>query len=129
VVLREAVASGAGDSSALVRFTRDWGRVRCMDADADVGLLEALEGEIQERLRHALGFQATYERNGPPSWLCGGTVNRGLGPVTEVGFNALSFRQGIVMTNTQWYTESRRPQGTNSLFVSWQTLTHAQNPA
>ncbi len=33
------------------------------------------------------------------------------------------------MTNTQWYTESRRPQGTNSLFVSWQTLTHTQNPA
>lgn len=51
VVLREAEASGAGDSSALVRFTRDWSRVRCMDADADVGLMEALEGEIQERLR------------------------------------------------------------------------------
>jgi hypothetical protein len=51
VVLREAETSGAGDSSALVRFTRDWSRVRCMDADADVGLMEALEGEIQERLR------------------------------------------------------------------------------
>ncbi len=51
--------------------------------------------EIQDRLRHALGFQATYERNGPPSWLCGGTVHRGLGPVTEAGFNALGFHQGI----------------------------------
>ena len=45
-----------------------------------------------------------------------------------MGFNALGFRQGIPMTHTQWYTESRRPQGTNSLFVFWQTLTHAQNP-
>lgn len=90
---------------------------------------QSLYPEIQERLRHALGFHATYERNGPPSWLCGGTVHRGLGPVTEVGFNALGFRQGISMANTQWYTESRRPQGTNNLFVSWQTLTHAQNPA
>lgn len=54
VVLREA-GGGAPDranaESAVVRFTRDWSRVRCMDADADLGLLEALEGEIAERLR------------------------------------------------------------------------------
>jgi hypothetical protein len=47
VLLREA----GREDSAVVRFTRDWSRVRCMDADADVGLLEALEGEIAERLR------------------------------------------------------------------------------
>jgi hypothetical protein len=47
VVLREA----GRDGSAAVRFTRDWSRVRCMDADADVGLLESLEGEIEARLR------------------------------------------------------------------------------
>jgi hypothetical protein len=54
VLLREAGgnASGAGaPDSAVVRFTRDWSRVRCMDADADIGLLEALEGEIGARLR------------------------------------------------------------------------------
>jgi hypothetical protein len=54
VVLRE-VGDGTPDAakadSAVVRFTRDWSRVRCMDADADLGLLEALEGEIAERLR------------------------------------------------------------------------------
>ena len=65
VVLREA-SPGLGESSgpggddslsptgrgkAAVRFTRDWGRVRCVDGDADLGLLEALEGEIAERLR------------------------------------------------------------------------------
>ncbi|MGD0443018.1 MAG: DUF3037 domain-containing protein [Edaphobacter sp.] len=47
VLLREA----GRDDSAVVRFTRDWSRVRCMDADADIGLLEALEGEIGARLR------------------------------------------------------------------------------
>ncbi|MBB5327304.1 DUF3037 domain-containing protein [Tunturiibacter gelidoferens] len=47
VLLREA----GRDESAVVRFTRDWARVKCMDADADIGLLEALEGEIGERLK------------------------------------------------------------------------------
>lgn len=47
VLLREA----GRDESARVRFTRDWSRVRCMDADADIGLFEALEGEIDTRLR------------------------------------------------------------------------------
>jgi hypothetical protein len=54
VLLREAGgnASGAGaPDSAVVRFTRDWSRVKCMDADADIGLLEALEGEIGARLQ------------------------------------------------------------------------------
>jgi len=32
------------------------------------------------------------------------------------------------MTNTQTLTESRRPAGTNNLFVAWETLTHADNP-
>jgi hypothetical protein len=52
VVLREATSGGV----SLVRFTRDWSRVRCMDADADIGLLEGLEGEIASRL--ALGVNA-----------------------------------------------------------------------
>jgi hypothetical protein len=54
VLLREAGVSAAGvdtTGSAVVRFTRDWGRVKCMDADADIGLLEALEGEIAARLQ------------------------------------------------------------------------------
>jgi hypothetical protein len=85
--------------------------------------------EVGERLRYALGFQSRYELGeAAPSWLCGGTIHRGLGPVTEVGFNQLHFRQGIAMTNTQTLTETRRPAGTNNLFVAWQTLTHAQNP-
>jgi hypothetical protein len=47
VLLREA----GRDDGAVVRFTRDWSRVRCMDADADIGLLEGLEAEIAARLQ------------------------------------------------------------------------------
>lgn len=58
VLLREA----GKDDSAVVRFTRDWSRVRCMDANADIGLLEALEGEIGARLRtEAPGIKPVME--------------------------------------------------------------------
>jgi hypothetical protein len=42
---------GVGEP-ALLRFTRDWSRVRCMDAAADIAMLEALESEIAARLPH-----------------------------------------------------------------------------
>ncbi|MCC9711291.1 alginate lyase family protein [Streptomyces sp. MNU76] len=84
---------------------------------------------IQERLRRALGFHTSYE-NGTavPSWLCGGSVAKGLGRVTEVAFNALHHRLGIAMSHTQRYTEARRPSGTDNYFNAWATLTHAGNP-
>lgn len=86
--------------------------------------------DVGERLRQALGFQAKYELGtAVPSTLCNGSVNRGLGPVTEVGYNALHTRLGTAMTNTQKLTEQQRPAGSNNLFVAWETLTHAENPS
>jgi hypothetical protein len=49
VVLRPA----SGDGTAAVRFTRDWSRVRCLDPDADVELLESMEGEMALLLERA----------------------------------------------------------------------------
>ena len=49
--------------------------------------------------------------------------------VTEVGYNALANRLGNGMTNTGILTNNNRPAGTNHLFVGWETLTHANNPA
>jgi hypothetical protein len=46
VLVRE---SGRHDH-AVVRFTRDWSRVRCLHPEADVDLLESLESEIASRL-------------------------------------------------------------------------------
>ncbi|MER6222685.1 alginate lyase family protein [Streptomyces sp. 900105755] len=85
--------------------------------------------DVGERLRQALGFQSKYQLGtAVPSWLCGGSLNLGLGPVTEVGYNALHNRLGIAMTNTQTLTQNNRPAGTNNLFVAWETLTHGDNP-
>lgn len=50
VLLREARTEAGAGPPMRVRFTRDWSRVRCMDAQADVALLEDLEQEITERL-------------------------------------------------------------------------------
>ncbi|RKE17019.1 alginate lyase [Streptomyces sp. TLI_171] len=84
---------------------------------------------VGERLRQALGFHAKYQLGtAAPAWLCGGTLKLGLGPVTEPGFNALHNRYGIAMSNTQTLTEQSRPDGSNNLFVAWETLTHADNP-
>lgn len=86
--------------------------------------------DVGERLRQALGFQAKYQLGAAvPSSLCGGSLNLGLGPVTEVGYNALHNRLGIAMTNTQQLTQQNRPAGSNNLFVAWETLTHGDNPA
>jgi Protein of unknown function (DUF3037) len=48
LVMVEAGANGSG--FAEVRFTRDWRRVRCLDPQADVEMLEALEREIRGQL-------------------------------------------------------------------------------
>ncbi|GAA4960382.1 alginate lyase family protein [Actinoplanes utahensis] len=86
--------------------------------------------EVQERLRHAMGLHAKHSTGALPAWLCGGALaNRKLGPVTEVGFNALSNRLGIAMTNTASLTAAQRPAGNNNLMSAWETLTHAGNPA
>lgn len=54
VLLRASTANAPNEvsdrSHVIVRFTRDWTRVRCMDAHADIGLLESLESEIAARL-------------------------------------------------------------------------------
>jgi hypothetical protein len=46
VMLREA----GRPERTEVRFTRDWKRVRCLDPDADITMLEALESEFRKRL-------------------------------------------------------------------------------
>ena len=54
VILREMggdgrSGAGAAGSVIAVKFTSDWRRVRCLDPDADVGMLEGLESELRRR--------------------------------------------------------------------------------
>lgn len=53
LVLWQPELSGGG--FAEVRFTRDWRRVRCLDPDADVEVLGALEDAIRGQLQSAAG--------------------------------------------------------------------------
>jgi hypothetical protein len=47
VILREQGSREA----PLVRFTRDWRRVRCLDPEADTALLEGMESELRRRFQ------------------------------------------------------------------------------
>jgi hypothetical protein len=87
-----------------------------------------LYAEVQDRLTDAVYFHARYELGAAvPSWLCDGSVARGMAATTEVAFNHFHNRRGMDMPTTQRYTESKRPAGP-SHFLAWETLTHANNP-
>jgi len=53
VILKEQGGGPAGSPEPpLVRFTRDWRRVRCLDPEADTALLEGMESELRRRLEN-----------------------------------------------------------------------------
>ncbi|NUS28642.1 MAG: hypothetical protein HOV92_31100 [Streptomyces sp.] len=89
-----------------------------------------LYGEIKDRLKSTLAFHARYQAGeSAPAWLCGGKVDRNMGPDLEVALNHLEGRLGLSVPAARKLAEETRPAGTDNLFVSWETLTHAGNPA
>jgi hypothetical protein len=50
VILRES-ATADSPGQTVVRFTRDWRRVRCLEPEADTALLEGMESELRGRLQ------------------------------------------------------------------------------
>ncbi|MEV3853191.1 alginate lyase family protein [Streptomyces sp. NPDC050095] len=85
-----------------------------------------LYGEVKDRLAAALEFHSKYQLGAKaPSWLCGGKVQRDMGPDTEVGLSHLQGRLKMEMPQTRKLTQKQRPEGTDDLFVAWETLTHA----
>jgi hypothetical protein len=88
-----------------------------------------LYGEVKDRLKAALTFHARYQAGQPaPAWLCGGKVDRNMGPDLEVALNHLEGRLDGSVPAARRLAERARPAGTDDLFVSWETLTHAGNP-
>lgn len=91
--------------------------------------------QLGKRLRLGLELHSTYDAGTPvPAWFCNGTISRGLGPVTEVGYDVFhtrpfsdTMRLSYDMPYTRNVTVSQRPAGTNYLFLGWETLTHANN--
>lgn len=60
LVMFEPGANGPGFVG--VRFTRDWGRVRCLDPQVDVGLLLALQKDIRAQLVDVRDREALIRR-------------------------------------------------------------------
>ncbi|MFV0135039.1 alginate lyase family protein [Streptomyces sp. HMX87] len=88
-----------------------------------------LYGEAEERLKAALDLHARHQLAGSaPKWLCGGRTERNLGPDLEVALNHLENRLGLSVPTAHELAAKMRPAGTDDLFVSWETLTHADNP-
>ncbi|CAL9488629.1 alginate lyase family protein [Streptomyces sp. enrichment culture] len=88
-----------------------------------------LYGEVAGRLKAAVELHARHQLGEPaPAWLCGGKVARTLGPDLEVALNHLQNRTDTAVPAARELAESTRPAGTDDLFVSWETLTHAGNP-
>ncbi|MFJ8823617.1 alginate lyase family protein [Streptomyces sp. NPDC102467] len=86
-----------------------------------------LYGEVKDRLAAALEFHSKYQLGATaPAWLCGGKVQRDMGPDTEVALSHLRGRLGMELPETEKLTRQQRPEGTDDLFVAWETLTHAQ---
>ncbi|MET7679587.1 alginate lyase family protein [Streptomyces sp. NPDC005423] len=89
-----------------------------------------LYSEVKDRLRAALDFHARYQLGETaPAWLCGGKVERSMGSDLEVALNHLENRLDLPVPAAHRLVEQTRPSGTDDLFVSWETLTHAGNPA
>ena len=67
-----APSAGSGQVFTDVRFTRDWRRVRCLDPEVDIALLESYEGELRRLLQSHAPEIINYR--GPMSrreWLLG----------------------------------------------------------
>jgi hypothetical protein len=75
---------------SMVRFTRDWVRVRCLDPDADTQMLEALEIEVGHRL---LGQPADHPK--PIMTLLGESLSNGIQITESKAYLAESFVAGL----------------------------------
>jgi hypothetical protein len=88
-----------------------------------------LWGEQKTRFAAALEFHAPYELGqAAPSWLCGGSINRGTGGYWEAGYNALHNRLGMSLPQTANLLSSRRVTGTDNHSSGWETLTYYGDP-
>lgn len=96
--------------------------------------LDLYRQDVGKRLLAGLEFQARYDKRGGaekvPAWLCKGQLKLALEDVTEPAFSRLANSGGGKDSNmpfTKKLTMAARPARANTLFVGWETLTHAQD--
>ena len=80
----------AEGGQSMVRFTRDWGRVRCLDPDADTQMLEALEIEVGQRLA-----SQPADHPGPITAVLEDSLSNGLQITESKAYLAETFLAGL----------------------------------
>lgn len=109
VVLRSSATEGKDQSTgqAAVRFTRDWARVRRLDPDADIAMLEALEIEVARRLA---GGSAEAEAK-PVLGVLEDSLSNTLQMTESKAFLAESFPAGLEELLSLYVEAAKRERG------------------
>jgi hypothetical protein len=102
-----------------LRFTRDWGRVRCLDPDADTEMLEALELEIENRLNAQTGSRHIIE-------LLDASLSNGVQITESKGYLAETFPAGLeelmrMYVDPPRKERSRRKSGRAAILATMRT--------
>jgi hypothetical protein len=123
------VGYGLASIGHAAETSRIQGRDLYLEGPGSGGGPNGTDAQVGTRLRLALEFHSMYNSSTVPvpSWLCRGNLTRGLGPITEVGYDVFHTRLGYDMPYTRNLTLAQRPAGTNYLFLGWETLTNAGN--
>jgi hypothetical protein len=90
----------------MLRFTRDWARVRCLDPDADTDMLEALEIEVGQRL---LSQPADHPK--PIMALLEGMLSNQVQITDAKGYLPETFVTGLEDLMRQYVDSPRRERG------------------
>jgi hypothetical protein len=112
-------ASEGGQS--VVRFTRDWSRVRCLDPDADTQMLEALEIEVGHQLR-----SQPADHSKPIMALLEASLSNGLQITETKAYLAENFVAGLEELMRLYVESSRRERkqrrgGRAAIFAAMRT--------
>jgi Protein of unknown function (DUF3037) len=111
----------ADGGQSVLRFTRDWGRVRCLDPDADTQMMEALEIEVGQRL---VTQPAVHQR--PIVGLLEDSLSNGIQITESKAYLAESFLAGLeelmrLYVDTPPRGRSQRRSGRSALLASMRT--------
>jgi Protein of unknown function (DUF3037) len=100
------------EEQRAVRFTRDWSRVRCIDPDADIEMLEALEVEVARRLAGSGSDARDANEVKPVMTVLEDTLSNALQITEAKAFLAESFIAGLEQL-LSLYVESPKRERTS----------------
>ncbi len=111
----------APGEQSMLRFTRDWGRVRCLDPDADTQMLEALEIEVGQRLADPTGQPSAADLG-----LLEDSLSNGLQITETKAYLAETFLAGLedlmrLYVDTPRRERSQRRSGRSALLAAMRT--------